>query len=102
MAGRGPDERLGRLAHLDRGEVKARLSGFPEERPERRNATSGAPGGAPAGHTAGGTSKGAIATKRRTALRSLFGGRKEMKAAPRALLLPGPMSHVCMNAGVVR
>src|SRR3954468_3213556 len=50
MAGRGPDERLGRLAHLDRGEVKARLSGFPEERPERRNATSGAPGGARAGN----------------------------------------------------
>src|SRR3954468_3904437 len=45
MAGRGPDERLGRLAHLDRGEVKARPSGFPEERPERRNATSGAPEG---------------------------------------------------------
>src|SRR3954451_12233367 len=43
MAGRGPDERLGRLAHLDRGEVKARPSGFPEERPERRNATGGAP-----------------------------------------------------------
>src|SRR4051795_13353818 len=46
MAGRGPDERWGRIARLDRGEVKARLSGFPEERPERRNATSGAPGGA--------------------------------------------------------
>src|SRR3954468_12476900 len=39
MAGRGPDERWGRLARLDRGEVKARPSGFPEERPERRNAT---------------------------------------------------------------
>src|SRR4051795_8912413 len=50
MAGRGPDERWGRLARLDRGEVKARLSGFPEERPERRNATSGAPGGARAGN----------------------------------------------------
>src|SRR3954468_14746279 len=50
MAGRGPDERWGRLARLDRGEVKARPSGFPEERPERRNATSGAPGGARAGH----------------------------------------------------
>src|SRR3954471_13353632 len=58
MAGRGPDERLGRLAHLDRGEVKARPSGFPEERPERRNATGGAPEGAPAGNTAGGTLKG--------------------------------------------
>src|SRR3954447_12654790 len=56
MAGRGPDERWGRLARLDRGEVKARLSGFPEERPERRNATSGAPGSARAGHTARGTS----------------------------------------------
>ncbi len=31
------------LARLDRGEVKARPSGFPEERPERRNATGGAP-----------------------------------------------------------
>src|SRR3954468_4651288 len=50
MAGRGPDERWGRLARLDRGEVKARLSGFPEERPERRNATSGAPGSARAGN----------------------------------------------------
>src|SRR3954463_13723164 len=50
MAGRGPDERWGRLARLDRGEVKARPSGFPEERPERRNATSGAPGGARAGN----------------------------------------------------
>src|SRR3954470_4370397 len=50
MAGRGPDEGLGRLAHLDRGEVKARPSGFPEERPERRAATSGAPGGARAGN----------------------------------------------------
>src|SRR3954464_12356885 len=39
MAGRGPDERGGRLARLDRGEVKARPSGFPEERPERRDAT---------------------------------------------------------------
>src|SRR3954471_3803136 len=38
MAGRGPDERWGRLARLDRGEVKARPSGFPEERPERRDA----------------------------------------------------------------
>src|SRR4051812_3320812 len=57
MAGRGPDERLGRLARLDRGEVKARLSGFPEERPERRNATSGAPGSARAGLTARGTSQ---------------------------------------------
>src|SRR5690348_7515913 len=58
MAGRGPDERWGRIARLNRGEVKARLSGFPEERPERRNATSGAPGGARAGHTARGTSQG--------------------------------------------
>src|SRR3954467_12162652 len=57
MAGRGPDERWGRLARLDRGEVKARLSGFPEERPERRNATSGAPGSARAGYTARGTSQ---------------------------------------------
>src|SRR3954453_12273957 len=56
MAGRGPDERWGRLARLDRGEVKARLSGYPEERPERRNATSGAPGGARAAQTARGTS----------------------------------------------
>src|SRR5262245_27046811 len=55
MAGRGPDERLGRLARLDRGEVKARPSGFPEERPERRNATSGAPGSARAGYSARGT-----------------------------------------------
>src|SRR4051812_43610302 len=104
MAGRGPDERWGRLARLDRGEVKARLSGFPEERPERRNATSGAPGGAPAGHTAGGTSQRCqTKTLRRTALRSLFGGRKEMKAAPRALLLPGPMNHVCIHdADVMR
>src|SRR3954464_2427936 len=58
MAGRGPDERLGRLAHLDRGEVKARPSGFPEERPERRNATSGAPGGARAGKSTRHPSKG--------------------------------------------
>src|SRR3954465_11487185 len=57
MAGRGPDERWGRLARLDRGEVKARLSGFPEERPERRNATSGAPGGAGGAQTARGTSQ---------------------------------------------
>src|SRR3954466_2736768 len=85
MAGRGPDERWGRLARLDRGEVKARLSGFPEERPERRNATSGAPGGALAGHTAGGTSQRCqTKTLRQTALRSLFGGRKENEGgAPR-------------------
>ena len=44
-------------ARLDRGEVKARPSGFPEERPERRNATSGAPGGARAGHTARGAAR---------------------------------------------
>src|SRR5262245_10320300 len=92
MAGRGPDERWGRIARLDRGEVKARPSGFPEERPERRTATSGAPGSARADHSARGTSRGALVTKRRTALSSLFGGRKEMKAAPRALLLPGPMA----------
>src|SRR3954463_11631135 len=71
MAGRGPDERWGRLARLDRGEVKARPSGFPEERPERRNATSGAPGGARAARHAA-PLKGAIVTKRRTALRSLI------------------------------
>src|SRR3954453_1566922 len=78
MAGRGPDERWRRLARLDRGEVKARPSGFPEERPERRNATSGAPGGARAGHTARGTSQRCqTKTLRQTALRSLFYGRGE-------------------------
>src|SRR3954452_18694543 len=80
MAGRGPDERLGRLAHLDRGEVKARPSGFPEERPERRNAASGAPGGARAGHTARGTSQRCpTKTLRQTALRSLSRGRGKGK-----------------------
>src|SRR3954471_110276 len=103
MAGRGPDERLGRLAHLDRGEVKARPSGFPEERPERRNATGGAPEGRPAGNTAVGTLKGA--RPRRCAYTGAplpLWREKEMKAAPRALRLPGPMSHACINADVMR
>jgi len=102
MAGRGPDERLGRLAHLDRGEVKARLSGFPEERPERRNATSGAPGGAPAGHTAGGTSKGCqryVAPN--GAPLPLWREEGNEGGAPR-LTFPGLMNHVCSNADVMR
>src|SRR5690242_1990764 len=90
MAGRGPDERWGRFARLDRGEVKARLSGFPEERPERRNATSGASGGARAAkHGARHLLRGAIATKRRTALRSLFGGKKEDEGGAPRLTISG-------------
>src|SRR3954471_13744306 len=97
MAGRGPDERWGRLARLDRGEVKARPSGFPEERPETRTATSGAPGGARAGHTARGTSQRCqTKTLRRTGA-PLPHGRNEGNegGAPR-LTFPGPMSHAWM------
>ena len=37
------------------------------------------------------------------ALPSLFGGRRKEKAAPRARLLQGPMSHVCIgDADVMR
>src|SRR4051812_14222172 len=94
MAGRGPDERLGRLARLDRGEVKARLSGFPEERPERRNATSGAPGSARAAQTARGTSQRCQRYVAPNGAPLPLWREEGMKAAPRALRLPGPMNHV--------
>src|SRR5262245_34998224 len=91
MAGRGPDERWGRFARLDRGEVEARLSGFPEERPERRNATGGAPEGAPA-------RKGRRAPSTRCQTKTLrltrrsppsFEGDKKRRRRPSAELTPG-------------
>src|SRR4051812_43972185 len=98
MAGRGPDERWGRLARLDRGEVKARPSGFPEERPERRNATSGAPGGARAGHTARGTSAKvpSLRSAERRSAPSLEGGRKNEGGAPR--LRTSGAAGACLHA----
>jgi len=60
-------------------------------------ATGGAPEGAPAGHTAGGTLKRCqTKTLRLTGAPLPHLREKEMKAAPRALLLPGPMNHVRM------
>ena len=77
----------------------------PEERPETRDATCGAPEGAPAGNTAGGVPSkrcpSLFAPDRRSPPSCLRG--KEMKAAPRALLLPGPMNHACVHdADVMR
>ncbi len=74
----------GARCRLDRGEVML-VGPSPEERPERRNATSGAPEGARAGHKARGRlRKVPSTTKRRPALRSLMGARKEEEGgAPR-------------------
>src|SRR4051794_33923318 len=95
MAGRGPDERLGRLAHLDRGEVKARPSGFPEERPERRNATSGASAArVPLKRHAG---KDALRLLRLTGAPLPHGSEKKRRRRPSANRHPGPMKHVCMS-----
>src|SRR3954454_15623118 len=90
MAGRGPDERWGRLARLDRGEVKARPSGFPEERPERRNATVERRDGARAGNGTRAPSTKVPRLRRSANQRSAPSwekGRRE--GAPRASLTPG-------------
>src|SRR3954447_21694995 len=69
-----------------------------------KNRHGGAPEGAPARHTAGGTLKRCQTKMLRLTgapLPHVRGGRK-MKAAPRALLLPGPMNHVSTFADVMR
>jgi len=99
-AGRGRAEGR-RQCCPDRGEVML-VRPRPEERSRAERRHCGAPGGARACHTARGTFQGAIATKRRTALRSLFGGRKENEGGAPRLTFPGLMNHACINADVMR
>ena len=73
---------------LDRGEVRL-VRSRPEERPETRAATKWAP-------------EGAFCFRAFRRSTPLWRGR-EMKAAPRARLFPGPMNHACINdADVMR